>query len=421
MTKKNMSCLLLCLLLVGQDATLKAVDDVAEDVALHALPMDKKDFLHLCVTAPTMQQKIHFSIEDAGTAAYPFDVEGQKGIKRLHAISLSKPHADRVTHISVNTEEPLSFLQSSRPLDLSFLPNFPNLTDLTIGCQKIQDLAFLSSCGTLKKLNVWGYEGAVEALEPIFLLPHLKDLTLCNFGRLEGLAFFQHNTVITSLDLCGCKGLQTLSGIGELSALQTLDLNGCKSLRDLSALQSCPSLQKLELPSEVYDLSVLSHLTQLKDITLRGDKQLENFGKHNQSEGLECLTLLGCDKLSDLGFLKQFPTLKRLVFSGKKLDSVSGVEQCTDLKKLDLTSCRQLCLQGLGALKDCSELEKLGLPKGVHGGDQSIKGRFFPNVSFWCHNDTFTLEGEQIRFLQEQLRELSNEIAAETSSSTWPL
>lgn len=187
-------------------------------------------FLHLCLTNPTLDQRIGFSIEDAGTVVYPFDVAGQEGIKRLHAISLSNPHADRVTHISVDTKEPLSFLQSSDPLDLGFLQNFPRLTHLEIGCEKIQDLAFLSSCETLKKLSLWGYEGAVEALKQIFSLPHLEDLTLCDFRRLEGLAFFQHNTVITSLDLYSPEGLQTLSGIGELSALQTLDLNGCESL-----------------------------------------------------------------------------------------------------------------------------------------------------------------------------------------------
>ncbi|MGB1229664.1 MAG: hypothetical protein ACPG7U_00620, partial [Holosporaceae bacterium] len=178
------------------------------------------------------------------------------------------------------------------------------------------------------------------------------------------------------------------------------------------ALQSCPSLQKLDLPRGLHDLSALLNLTQLKDVTLRGDEQLASFRQHNQSKGLERLRLLGCNKLSDLGFLKQFPTLKRLVFTGRKLESVSGVEQCPGLKELNLTFCRQLCLQGLGALKGCSQLEKLGLPKEVHGGDQSIKGRFFPNASFLCHNGTFTLEGEQIRFLQDRLRELSNETAA---------
>ncbi len=375
-------------------------------------------FLYLCVEDPTIDQQTSFQIKDAGTAAYPFDVAGQEGIKRLHAISLSRPHADRVTHISVDTKEQLSFLQSSDPLNLSFLQYFPRLTHLEIDCEKIQDLAFLSSCETLKKLSLLGHEGAVEALEPIFLLPHLEDLTLCDFRCLEGLTFFQNNTVIRSLGLYRCEGLQTLSGIDKLLTLQALYLQCCESLQGLSALQSCSSLQKLELSSEVYGLSVLSHLTQLKDITLSSDQQLESFRKHNKSKGLESLRLLCCNQLSDLGFLKQFPTLKRLVFRGRNLESVSGVEQCPDLKELDLTFCRKLCLQGLDALKDCSQLEKLVLPRAVHGDDRSIKNHFFPNVSFLYHNGGFTVKEEQIRFLQKQLRELPKEAAAGSTSSS---
>ena len=378
-----------------------------------------KKFLYLCVKNPTMKQQRDFQIKDAGTKDYPFDVEGKQKIQALHAISLSEKHADQVTHIDINTEKRWPWKQSLEPWDLGFLQNFPNLTDLTIGCANIKDLDFLAACQSVNKLNLGGYAGPVEALGQVLSLPTLESLHLVGFKYMKDLGFFKAHQLITSLSLNFSKALQTLEGIQAFPNLQTLSLVCCKNLQDLGALQSCLSLQTLSLHHGPHDLSVLSYLTQLKDVTLQGHEQLASFRQYNQATELESLTLFCCENLSDLGFLQSFPGLKHLSFKGDKLDSVRGVEHCDNLRKLDLTFCRKLDIQGLVALKSCSQLEELVLPEEVHGGNQSIKTQFFsPECSFLCFDNAFTVKKEQIRFLQDRLRELSNETATGSTSLT---
>jgi hypothetical protein len=193
-----------------------------------------------------------------------------------------------------------------RLADLTFLTEFPDITDLTIvspaSCDF--DLQPIRCLGSLRSLTV----SAPTALS----LGEFENLETARIGSHPGLS------------LIGCKRLKVLS----LGAYRP------KS-RDLRELPPLPELRELEL-------------------TRPGITSLEGISKHPLLRQLEVAYGGRLEKLSGLELLKEFTALH--LYSCKRVQGIEQLASLTGLRSLRLNSCGSI--PSIGFLSGMSALEE---------------------------------------------------------------
>lgn len=140
-------------------------------------------------------------------------------------------------------------------------------------------------------------------------------------------------------------------------AVRELGFNtGADSLDGLDAFEN---LETLYLDnSELDSIDELIHVGQLKNLTLICDESLTDFAVIGKLSSLENLSLQA-DGLRTLDFVSGLKQLESLEIERGMILTLSGLENCTALKKLSVTGCMELKDMSMAA--ELTNLQELAL------------------------------------------------------------
>ncbi|XP_037071315.1 follicle-stimulating hormone receptor-like [Pollicipes pollicipes] len=149
-------------------------------------------------------------------------------------------------------------------------------------------------------------------------------------------------SLLSALELEGNLLTDIPKAIGRLTAVQSIQLSSNKLtyVRD-GVLQRTPSLEKLELrgnPILTVGKDAFSNLPRLKELELLGVKELATFPNLNGTYQLLDLRIYGSqltvipDDLCSIA-----PGLRRIYLPSNRLKSLPKLEQCTELRLLDVS------------------------------------------------------------------------------------
>lgn len=214
--------------------------------------------------------------------------------------------------------------------------------------------------------------------------PTLDEVQLSGYA-LETLAGLAHPSLRRAV-LLACRLPDDARGVEAASRLEGLVLgNRSTPLRTLSGFAGCTRLRELrvDLTAEA-ELKGLELLSELRELELSGGgfRDLDAL-----PSGLETLRLMGCKRLESVSAVGRCDDLRVLALERcRKLESLRGVERCTRLvevklsvlarlvdiaglsnlhalETLELSSCKRLkSLAGLPATPTLRALDVSGLP-----------------------------------------------------------
>lgn len=258
------------------------------------------------------------------------------------------------------------------------------LEELVIEKGVSDQLQYISSISTLRKLTVKNTNVSQDELHIIAALPVLNELTLNSTG-LSGIAPLKAATGLMKLDLRD-NTIRAIDAVKEMPQLQELNLKG-NALTDLSALSGCTALTKLDISSN--NLTSLSPISSLTALTR-----------------LDAST----NALTDLGDIGKLTGLTYLSLASNKLTVITGVSACTVLTELNISS------NEIADITTLSSLNKL-----MHLDFSYNKVKEIPAFSNDCALVTINGANNQLSTLQplgglESLNEVNMDYNTEISS-----
>jgi len=238
----------------------------------------------------------------------------------------------------------------------------PQLSALAIiECSALQDLAALSDCGCLIKLNLSGCSSVLSTSLP----SGLQELNLSGCRQLADLSELTSCRSLRVLRLSRCRSLSDLNSLSALPRLQELDLieldltavpaaiahcsrlnrldmSGCAKLHDLAGLAQSPQLTQLLLRhcTSITDLTPIAALGRLEILHLSHSTQVAELRAVGSLSRLACLYINGCDRVTNVTPLAQCSALKEL-HAGRcsSLSSLSPLKKCKALTLIDVSYC----------------------------------------------------------------------------------
>ena len=229
---------------------------------------------------------------------------------------------------------------------------------------KIQQLV-ISRNGELWQIG-YSFEAPKEELVWISLSSEEK-LDLSSLGRFSNLKKLDVDSAITAEDISGLS-LESISAYFDDPAAAAEVLENPKTVRELGFNGIVYSLDGIELFENLKSLYIndskfdsideLIHVKHLKNLTLRCNENLTDFSVLEKLSELEMLSLeaRGMKTLDFISGLKHLDTLK---ITGGKLQTLSGIEGCTTLRSLSVTSCMEL--KDMSAVTGLKNLQELAL------------------------------------------------------------
>lgn len=195
-------------------------------------------------------------------------------------------HAESLRALLVNIRDPGA--------QLSGLPQFPQLSELSFGAPGLRDLSFLNSLPQLRRIWLTACED-IDDYSPLARFTALSALSLVGCGRLQNLSQLPPLDSIRSLSLVGAdlepgaldglvkaapglahlalKECDWVTGLEPLSALPLEDLRvpGISAISDLRPLAGQPRLRALDVrDTGVRDLAPLAALPNLQRLWISG-------------------------------------------------------------------------------------------------------------------------------------------------------
>ncbi|XP_056159904.1 putative disease resistance protein At4g19050 [Syzygium oleosum] len=306
-------------------------------------------------------------------------------------------------------DDSFEHLNSLRRLILSntrikALPSLSELSELRLlllkNCKFLTKLQNLSILKKLEVVNLSGCSELVIAWNDSFqAMSHLKTINLSE-TKIKSLPPDFFPVSLHHLIIRNCPEWNDLPSLEALVNLEVLDLCGAKYLIDikLEFLSHMSKLRILNLSEiEFEQLPSLSHLTNLRELSLRGCSC--KVSKLDALKELELLDLSGT-KVRSLPTLEIFSKLQQLLLRDcADLESLVNLKSLTELEVLDLsgTKIKEFPYE----TSDLTSLRKLNLRDMKH-----IKEIDWTKIK--CIPEEFNLGG---------CGSLSSEIAA---SSDWP-
>ena len=222
-------------------------------------------------------------------------------------------------------------------MDFTTAAMVPGLDQLTISCNNLRDISFVSRMKDLKALHL--EDGIMLSVEALKDCPQLTELTIENCDEIKDLSPAAGLTNMKKLSLelpydCPEPDLSALSQLEELrlSGFEQADfLAGLTNLKSLT-LDSC----------YIENSEVFSGLVNLKSLscTSFGAMQTDYSFIQNMT-GLETVDLHGTETYDDLSGIFNLPALKSLNISGMSCEiNFDNIAENTSLKELSMDHMR---------------------------------------------------------------------------------
>lgn len=245
-------------------------------------------------------------------------------------------------------------------LEIIKLPIDNNLTDLLIDDARGMDFSFLTMCKTLKRLEIYSGEPALD-LDILSGLKELEKLTLI-CGETKG--NLNKVTELKELSLMVSKmGSGTNSELPKLPVrLESLEIipsedDNYGANFSLEQLSECRNLRNLYIKIQKCNIN-LKHLKNCINLnnlhlavnSIQGTKTLEKL------TSLSILSLFITDMIGINAMLYKCPLLKIVRLISPEIDGLNFLKNCTNLTELLITT--QL-VSPLSVLNTCVNLEKI--------------------------------------------------------------
>ncbi|KAF8018434.1 hypothetical protein BT93_H3353 [Corymbia citriodora subsp. variegata] len=253
--------------------------------------------------------------------------------------------------------------------EITALPSLPQPSELRLlllkNCKFLTKLEDLSRIQKLEVLDLSGCSELVIASNNSFQgMSHLKTINLSE-TKIKSLPqdCFPHS--LRHLIIRNCPNWNNLPSLEALLNLEVLDICGAKSLINIELKFLC-QMRKLRILNlseiEFEQLPSLSHLTHLRELSLRGCScRVLNLEALKE---LELLDLSGT-KVKSLPTLETFSKLQQLLLGDcADLESLENLKSLTELEVLDLsgTKIKEFPYE----ISDLTGLRKLNLQNMEH-------------------------------------------------------
>ena len=160
------------------------------------------------------------------------------------------------------------------------LSNFPNLESLA--CDYSSRLKGLETCKNLIDLTLTGYKSESKDLSEVPLFLNLKELSLfkTDITTLQGI---EHYSNLKKLEIFSASKLERIAPLQVLSnSLEELQIEQCKKIKDFEVLGKVQSLKKIILSEsgEIKSLAFVKELPHLEFISFWGTNVLDGNIKY---------------------------------------------------------------------------------------------------------------------------------------------
>ncbi|WP_238381275.1 leucine-rich repeat protein [Mariniblastus fucicola] len=232
-------------------------------------------------------------------------------------------------------------------------------------------------------------------------LESLVSVGLSDFPEVEDLNWFRSLGKLESLSVNQCRNLRSLNGVENLGQLKVIrvvqksrlrDIVAIKGLNELEhinidvgsgftsqenwdAIADCMKLNRLDINTAGVAFPKFRRTSSVKyypdDITAWPSYGLPRnsvvnptvpvTGKFRPNPNMQFLSIADVDLgLQDLSCFREMPNLERLVIHNSGgLKSLEGIQYCKKLKRLEITSCKNLL--DISAIESLANLETLSI------------------------------------------------------------
>ena len=220
---------------------------------------------------------------------------------------------------------------------LDFLSELKSLKKLSVIHRTSDSKEFsISGINNLSKLEYINIKAGVKSLEALETMCELKLIEI-ESHLLENLVELSKSSKLKAIRFNGCKKLKDISKISTTVSIEYIDFGSCESLSDLRPLINFRNLQFLDISdTSVKTLEGLNEAINLRVIDFNG------------SIVAELDPLIKCEKIALI-----------CANSCLKLKSIKGLQNCVNLKAINLVDCSSLL--SLEGLENCRELRSIKL------------------------------------------------------------
>ena len=316
------------------------------------------------------------------------DIQDLKYMINLYDLRLSGNNITDLTPLAGLTQLENLMLKDNQISDLSPLSGLTELRELQLGTENVgvKDLSPLAGLTKLEYLSL-SAKMEIEDPSPLENLINLKELTVEGSqsgysGCFSDISFLEKLPNLTTAHL-NVSGLESLDGLERSVNLTSLEVRGYNlNLTDLSALSGLTNLQELSITGSGGDNFIaspdLSFLSGMKDLqTIRITMDNGGFGSLDGVQGAVSLVELYLEGVmpgADFSVLSGLTKLQSLHLYGEgmviptaeNLDFLSGM---TDLRELHLDPDGLTDFSGLAS---CTQLRELYLPAPMDSQDLQV-------------------------------------------------
>ena len=300
---------------------------------------------------PTTIEKLEITHPKYNNKEILNDLNGLEKLQKLKHLSIENIVTSSKNYRSISGLINLEFLRIVNN------KNFKNTKNL-LKLEKVVNLD-LSDCKFIKEIP--GLEN----------MSKLKTLNLYGCERLQNVDSIINVKEIESIDLGYCIDLEDIDGLANATMLKKLHIEldytrtgrHTRKLLSIDVLNNCISLEELVL-NKCYSLQFFSSIGSLKnlkklrifDAFSRSDNEVKNVNFLREIQNLEELDISFYHRsVKDLKIISHLKNLKKLRICGwYHLESLNGIQQCTQIEKLNLDSCKSL-----KTIREIVDLEKL--------------------------------------------------------------
>lgn len=366
---------------------IRDISPLAGLTALEYLALDHNPIANIDPIKRLIPNLEHFTFE--GTALTADDVEWigeQDFLFSTHDDIRSGDDAEISPAAKIPDEDLHTRLAGLEGTDAPTQKFISTLTELDLSGLNINNFTGLESAINLTKLTITDANMTSKRLSKLVkVLRHLPDLRQLDLGgnKINNIASLASVTRLTSLNLSGneitdVSSLSSLSdltslslsenrvanidGLGALTKLKSLNLYGNSKVADISPLAGLINLTDLILSrNRIVDVSPLAGLTKLQTLTLDQNRiadfepisslteNLNHYRDGNQNADpivkfrdnnlkRAVLEALGKDPNSEVGIkVSEMASLTTLTAHGASISDLTGLQHAVNLKTLDLS------------------------------------------------------------------------------------